>query len=85
MHDVAALAEQKEVTDVLRSALDSLPYREAHILRLRFGLDGHMPMTLEEIADVWSLTRERVRQIETNGLEHLRQPPRSALLKQFLS
>ena len=45
--------------------------REATVLRMRFGLDDHEPHTLKEIGESLGLTRERVRQIETEALGHL--------------
>jgi RNA polymerase primary sigma factor len=64
--------------------LDSLPYREARILRLRFGLEDGRFYTLEEVGRKFSLTRERIRQIETKALRHLRHPMRSSQLKEYL-
>lgn len=63
--------------------LASLPEREALILRLRFGLETDHPHTLQEIADLLGLSRERVRQLEKQALERLRQPQWSALLVDF--
>ena len=60
--------------DVLRRALemiDTLDQREAIVLRMRFGLDDHAPHTLKEIGEQLGLTRERVRQIETEALQKL--------------
>jgi len=51
--------------------LDQMDKREAAVLRLRFGLDGEEPKTLKEIGDRLSLTRERVRQIESEALSKL--------------
>jgi RNA polymerase sigma factor (sigma-70 family) len=67
----------------LADCLASLTEREAFILRLRFGLDCEHPHTLQEIADVLSLSRERVRQLERQAFDKLRQPHRSALLADF--
>jgi len=64
--------------------LDSLPYREARILRLRFGLENGRFYTLEEVGRKFGLTRERIRQIETKALRHLRHPKRSSELKEYL-
>lgn len=60
--------------DVLKSALEMLgamESREATVLKMRFGLDGHDPHTLKEIGEKLGLTRERVRQIETEALGRL--------------
>jgi RNA polymerase primary sigma factor len=69
--------------DELRSVLATLSAREAGIVRLRFGLDGR-PRTLEEIAHVYGVTRERVRQIETKTMSKLRHPSRSETLRDYL-
>ena len=69
--------------DELRSVLVTLSAREAGIVRLRFGLDGR-PRTLEEIAHVYGVTRERVRQIETKTMSKLRHPSRSETLRDYL-
>jgi RNA polymerase primary sigma factor len=55
----------------LRQRLDEIPAREAEVLRLRFGIGGKEPMTLQEIGDRLKLSRERVRQIEGEALEKL--------------
>ena len=60
--------------DILRHAmelLEDLDERESTVLRLRFGLDGDEPKTLKEIGAELGLTRERVRQIETEALRRL--------------
>ena len=63
--------------------LRSLAPREREVIELRFGLrDGH-PRTLDEVAKVYGITRERIRQIEARGLLKLRQPLRSQRLAEF--
>ncbi len=52
--------------------LDTLPQRDATVLRLRFGLDGRQAMTLDEVGELYGITRERVRQLETRSLKRLR-------------
>jgi RNA polymerase sigma factor (sigma-70 family) len=76
------LAEE-QLQHRLAECLASLTEREAFILRLRFGLDCEHPHTLQEIADILGLSRERVRQLERQAFEKLRQPHRSALLADF--
>jgi RNA polymerase primary sigma factor len=57
--------------DALRDALENLSYRERRVLELRYGLDGEHAHTLDEIARAFNVTRERVRQIQTQSLEKL--------------
>jgi RNA polymerase primary sigma factor len=58
-------------SEALRAALDALSHRERRVIELRFGLDGDGPRTLDEVGRTFSLTRERVRQIETQALAKL--------------
>jgi len=74
----------KLLSEKVNDILDSLPYREARILRLRFGLDDGRYYTLEEVGRKFSLTRERIRQIETKALRRLRHPRRSGQLREYL-
>ncbi len=68
----------------LRDVLEELSDRERKVIELRFGLiDGH-PRTLEEVGRVFSVTRERIRQIESKTLGKLRIPHRSERLKDYL-
>jgi RNA polymerase sigma factor (sigma-70 family) len=67
----------------LADCLDSLTEREAFIIRRRYGLDCDHAHTLQEIADILGLSRERVRQLERQAFEKLRQPHRSAQLAEF--
>jgi RNA polymerase primary sigma factor len=64
--------------------LSSLTEREEKVLRLRFGIGDGYPRTLEEVGQIFSVTRERVRQIEAKALRKLRHPTRSRKLKNFL-
>jgi len=69
---------QSTYSDLLREkvqeVLDTLPPREARILRLRFGLENGRSYTLEEVGQKFGLTRERIRQIESKALRRLRHP-----------
>jgi RNA polymerase primary sigma factor len=58
----------------LEDRLRELPPRDAKVVRMRFGLDGQKPMTLDEVGAVYGITRERVRQLETRSLKRLRSP-----------
>ena len=57
---------------MLRDMVDTLPEREATILKFRFGLDGGTEKTLEEVGQKFGVTRERVRQIQNIALNRLR-------------
>ncbi|MGB7794677.1 MAG: RNA polymerase sigma factor [Pseudonocardiaceae bacterium] len=71
--------------DQLRSVLATLSEREASIIRLRFGLTGGQPRTLDEIGRLHGVTRERIRQIETKTMSKLRHPSRSQPLRDYLN
>ncbi len=58
--------------DDIRRKLDALPPRDATVLRLRFGLEGRQALTLDEVGELYGITRERVRQLETRSLKRLR-------------
>jgi len=68
----------------IERSLATLSEREADVLKLYFGLTGKHPLTLEEIGEVFDLTRERVRQIKEKGIRRLRHTSRSKLLKSYL-
>ena len=68
----------------LEEALGSLTERESKVLRMRFGLDGSKPLTLEEVGKVFGVTRERIRQIESKALRKLRHPSRKRKLQDYL-
>ncbi|WP_221498179.1 RNA polymerase sigma factor [Pseudonocardia eucalypti] len=70
--------------DQLRSVLATLSEREAGVVRLRFGLVDGQPRTLEEIGRVYGVTRERIRQIESQTMSKLRHPSRSEPLRDYL-
>lgn len=67
------------------SVLSTLTDREKKVLRLRFGIGDGYPRTLEEVGNIFKVTRERVRQIEAKALKKLRHPTRSRRLKNFLA
>jgi len=68
----------------LDQALSTLTRREAEVVKLYFGLDCETPLTLEEIGEVFELTRERVRQIKEKALRRLRHASRSKPLRSYL-
>ncbi len=76
--DQKTLGPEQQVLELddlmtIRKLLDAIDQREATILRMRYGLDGHEPLTLKEIGHQIGLTRERVRQIEIEALRKLQQ------------
>ncbi|MCC7087416.1 MAG: sigma-70 family RNA polymerase sigma factor [Pirellulales bacterium] len=85
-HDDDPLYEvnQQSLKDCIRQALDDLSYREREILRLRYGLVDGYAYTLEEVGQIFSVTRERVRQIEAKAVRKLQQPCKSKSLASFV-
>lgn len=67
--------------DEIRKVLDSLAEKEREILTMRFGLDDGRVKTLKEIGEMFNISRERVRQIETKALSKLKHPSRTRLLQ----
>jgi len=74
-------AEQGVVKELINDVLNELPCREAKIIRLRFGLVDGNTYTLEQVGQMYGLTRERIRQIESGTLRKLRHPMRSRRLR----
>ncbi len=70
--------------EVIERELSTLTPREAHVIRLRFGLYDGRSRTLEEVGKEFDITRERIRQIESKALRKLRHPSRSRHLRGFL-
>jgi RNA polymerase primary sigma factor len=70
--------------DQLKQVLRTLSEREAGVIRLRFGLIDGQPRTLDEIGQVYGVTRERIRQIESKTMLKLRHPSRSQSLRDYL-
>jgi RNA polymerase primary sigma factor len=68
----------------INEVLQALSDREAKVLKMRFGLDGQRPMTLEEVGKKFGVTRERIRQIEAKALRKLKHPSRRKKLQDFL-
>ena len=80
----ADAASFRLLKEQLEEVLDTLTAREEKVLRLRFGLEDGRARTLEEVGQVFGVTRERIRQIEAKALRKLRHPSRSKKLKDFL-
>ncbi len=89
VEDVNSPAPAEEVAtnllhEQLKTALDRLPTREAQILRLRYGLEDGRVYTLEEVGQAIGVTRERVRQLEAQALNRLRQSSAHVILRDYL-
>ena len=70
-------------TEEIYKALNTLHEKEREVILMRFGLGGYYPMTLEQIGEIYHVTRERIRQIEAKALKKLRNPSRSYRLEEF--
>ena len=79
-----AKVESEELSHIISNCLKTLTIREERVLRLRYGLDDGKEKTLEEVGNILSVTRERVRQIESKALKKLRRPMVLLKLKSFL-
>jgi RNA polymerase primary sigma factor len=79
--DAASRALLKEN---IEEVLSSLSDRESKVLKMRFGLEGKNPMTLEEVGREFGVTRERIRQIEAKALRKLKHPSRRKKLQDYL-
>lgn len=77
-------ATQHLLQETIEEVLSELTPRQSHILRLRFGLGGGEPHTLEEIANKFGLSRERIRQLEKEALRSLRHPRLALNLRDYL-
>lgn len=77
-------ATQNLLEETIEEVLTELTPRQSHILRLRFGLGGGEPHTLEEIANKFGLSRERIRQLEKEALRRLRHPRLAHNLRDYL-
>jgi len=77
-------ATKEMLQDHVRASLSVLNERERQVIELRFGLIDGKDHTLEEISQIFDVTRERIRQIETKALRKLRHPSRSSDLREFL-
>ncbi len=78
------IAERSLLKNQVDEVLKTLTTREERVIRLRFGIDDGYHRTLEEVGNIFQVTRERIRQIEDKALRKLRHPSRAAALQQFL-
>ena len=79
------IAQQNMLKEQLMSVLETLTPREQKVIRLRYGLDDAHPRTLEEVGREFSVTRERIRQIEAKALRKLRHPSKLKRLRDDLA
>ena len=77
-------ATNEMLKDEISQVLETLTEREEKVIKLRFGLQDGKPRTLEEVGQMFGVTRERIRQIEAKALRKLRHPSRSRKLKDYM-
>jgi len=77
-------ATNEMLKDEISDVLATLTEREEKVIRLRFGLEDGKPRTLEEVGQMFGVTRERIRQIEAKALRKLRHPSRSRKLRDYM-
>ena len=81
----ADVVMSEDMAHILDSVLDTLPAKEADIVRYRFGLMDGNAKTLEEVGQIYNLSRERIRQLEAKALRKLRNPVRAKMLKEVFA
>ena len=87
MDDIKVFSANKAremLKDEIAEVLLTLTEREEKVIRLRFGLEDGKSRTLEEVGQMFGVTRERIRQIEAKALRKLRHPSRSRKLKDYM-
>tara|TARA_R110000787_G_C13223423_1_gene426437 strand:- start:35 stop:619 length:585 start_codon:yes stop_codon:yes gene_type:complete len=80
-----AFIEKREQSEAVGKAVGNLSEREQTVINMRYGLAGERENTLEEVAAVWGVSRERVSQLEMKALRKMRHPAKSKPLKGFLN
>jgi RNA polymerase primary sigma factor len=76
---------ERSLQEDINQVLGTLTDKEAEIVQYRFGLNGRSPLSLKEIGDKYSLTKERIRQIEKKALKRLQHPKRSQFLESYIA
>ena len=78
---IVSLTMREDINNVL----NTLDGKEADIIRLRYGLNGYKPLSLKQVGDEFSLTKERIRQIEKKALKRLQHPYRTVKLEAYVA
>ncbi len=78
------VVQEKNLSAVVRKVLATLTPREEKIIRMRYGIGDRIPRTLEEVGEIFHVTRERIRQIEAKALNRLRHPSKNYTLQEFI-
>ena len=81
--EVAAVKSLMDRAEALAEILGTLTEREADVLRMRFGMYDGRTHTLEEVGQIFGVTRERIRQIENKAIRKLRHPSRAKKIRDF--
>ena len=79
------IVDWNDISGNLNEVLSTLTGREEKVLRIRFGLDGQKPKSLEETGVIFNVTKERIRQIEAKALRKLRHPSRSKKVRDYVN
>lgn len=79
------VVQEKNLAAIVRKVLASLTPREEKIIRMRYGIGDRIPRTLEEVGEIFHVTRERIRQIEAKALNRLRHPSKNHALQEFIN
>lgn len=79
------VAIEKAMSDDIENVLETLQPNEAKVIRMRYGLNGAKPMSLKEVGDVCSLTKERIRQIEKHAILRMQHPTRARCLEAYVA
>ena len=83
--DADTIITNYELTEILRTLMGPLTEREKGVLVYRFGLDGAAPLTLEEVGEIYGVTRERIRQLEAKAIHKIRYSRKRRLLRGYVS
>jgi RNA polymerase primary sigma factor len=76
---------ERSLREEINAVLKTLTEKESEIIQYRFGLNGHLPMSLKEVGDRFKLTKERIRQIEKKAIKRLQHPSRAQYLQAYAS